>query len=928
VNIAALNGTGGAYAPRPREAPTVPGPATRLRGQLPEETTGFVGREAELTRLHALFGQARLITVTGPGGAGKTRLALHAAARAAPRFADGVCLVELAALRDPELLVPAVAAALGRSYQLERSGPPDGSRSDALLAAVGDRHLLLILDSCEHLVDACAMLAEAVIARAPRVTVLATSREPLDVSGENACPVGPLSVPEPGPVRPGDSVRPGDYRGTAVDLFVQRASAALPGFTLSRENLPDVIGLCRRLDGLPLALELAAVRLRALPLAELAGRLDHRLALLTSGHRGGRHRTLRDAISWSHHLCTPVERALWASLSVFAGPFTMSAAEQMGAGELDPGQVMSALIRLVDKSVLIRLDPADDTGQPGQYAQPTQYLMLETIREFGAEQLAARDAEDAVRNRFVRRYLAMARHFREHFLGDDQLPLLRELRREHANLTAALGYALAGQAGQHQEPPGQAGRRGQAGGPGQADPAADGVELATALSAYWNARGLVREGSHWLARAIERAPAGSMARADALLARGHLLTAGGSAADALADAARALAIADALGDQRLAAHGHLVRNAALGSAGQLTAAAEAGAEARRLLTALGDTHGLITLDLQHAHLALLNADFEAALGHVNRGLRLIGGSRERCLRASLYLFASLTLYLAGRDIESTWAATRALEAKHEARDTLGTAFALEVLGWLAAGCGREQRAAWLLGAAGPLWEQAGGRFAGAPAFARLHDEAAARSADVLGAGRFAEFAAQGAGYPLGAVVSLARSGSAAPGEGATASSGEDSPGQAGPAGPGQAGPAKLRLSSQLTAREQEIAGLVAAGLSNRQIAERLFISRRTVDAHLEHIFGKLRITSRVMLSIQLREHSAHATGDAGAPEAPEGLSGPEGPEGPGDRGCTVPQFSVAASCPRPRLPNELFSAPLLPAGQNLVAKAGAKRVEW
>jgi non-specific serine/threonine protein kinase len=879
VNIAALNGTGEAYAaPRPREPLTLPVQAARQRGQLPEETTGFIGREAELTRLHALLGQARLVTVTGPGGAGKTRLALHAAAQAAARFADGVCLVELAPLRDPGLVVPAVAAALGSRYQPDRPG------SDALLAAVGDRHLLLILDSCEHLVDACALLAEAVIARAPHVTVLATSREPLDVSGESACPVGPLPVPEPGPVRPGDSVRPGDYRGTAVDLFVQRASAAVPGFALSRENLPDVIGLCRRLDGLPLALELAAVRLRALPLAELAGRLDHRLALLTSGHRGGRHRTLREAISWSHDLCTPGEQALWARLSVFAGPFTMSAAEQMGAGELDPGQVMSALIRLVDKSVLIRIDPADDTGQPGQCAPPTQYLMLETIREFGAEQLAARDAEDAMRNRFVRRYLAMARHFRDHFLGDDQLPLLRELRREHANLTEALGYALGAQAGQHQERP------------GQADPAADGVELATALSAYWNARGLVREGSHWLGRAIGRAPAGSPARAAALLARGHLLAAEGRAADALADAAQAVAVAAALGDQRLAAHGHLVRNAALGSAGRLPAAAEAGEEARRLLTALGDTHGLITLDLQLAHLALLNGDFEAALGHVNRGLRLIGGSRERCLRASLYLFASLTLYLAGRDVESTWAATRALEAKHEARDTPGTAFALEILGWLAAGCGREQRAAWLLGAAGPLWEQAGGRFAGAPAFARLHEEAAARSADALGAGRFAEFTAQGAGYPLGVVVSLARSGSAGPGEDAAAF-----PGPAGPVEPGPAGPARLRRPSQLTAREQEIAELVAAGLSNRQIAERLFISRRTVDAHLEHIFGKLGITSRVMLSIQLREHSASAAGAADTPDTanpPDGLSDREGP---GGRGCTVPQFSVAGSCRPPAL---------------------------
>jgi predicted ATPase/DNA-binding CsgD family transcriptional regulator len=876
VNVAALNGTGEAYAaPRPREAPTVPAPATRPRGQLPEETTGFVGREAEQTRLHALLGQARLVTVTGPGGAGKTRLALHAAARAAPRFADGACLVELATLRDPGLLVPAVAAALGLPSQPDAPGQPDGSGADALLAALRGRHLLLILDSCEHLVDACALLAEAVLTRAPRVTLLATSREPLDVSGESACPVGPLPVPEPGPVRPGEAVRPGDYRGTAVDLFVQRASAAVPGFILSRENLPDVIGLCRRLDGLPLAIELAAVRLRALPLAELAGRLDHRLALLTSGHRGGRHRTLRGAISWSHDLCTRAERVLWARLSVFAGPFTMSAAEQMCAGALDPGQVMSALIRLVDKSVVIRLDLADDAGQPGQYAEPTQYVMLETIREFGAEQLAAQDAEAAARSRFVRRYLALARHFRDHFLGDDQLPLLRELRREHGNLTVALEYALGDRAGRHQRPPGPPGR------PGPGDQAADGIELATALSAYWNARGLVREGSHWLGRAIERAPAGSPARAAALLARGRLLAAGGRAADALADAAEALAIAAALGDEPLAAHAHLVRNAALGSAGPLPAAAEAGEEARRLLAALDDTHGLITLDLQLAHLALLNADIEAALGHVDRGLRLIGGSRERWLRASLYLFASLTLYLAGRDIESTWAATRALKAKHEAGDTLGTAFGLELLGWLAAGSGSEQRAAWLLGAAGRLWEQAGGRLAGAPAFARLHDEAAARSADVLGAGRFAEFAAQGAGDPLEAVVSLALNGTGGPVE--------DGPVDSGPAGPGPGGPAKLRLPSQLTAREQEIAGLVAAGLSNRQIAERLFISRRTVDAHLEHIFGKLGITSRVMLSIQLREQSADVAGAAAAPDDADVPDAPDAGEAP------VPQFSVAAA---------------------------------
>ena len=315
------------------------GQALRARGQLPVETTSFVGREAELARLSALLSRARLVTVTGPGGVGKTRLALRAAAKAAPGFADGACLAELATVAEPGLLVPAVAGVLGVA------GPARGALLDAVLAHLADRQLLLILDTCEHLIDACAMFAEAVIARAPRVTMLATSREPLDVSGENACPVAPLPVP-----RRSDAGTPA---GTAVELFIQRASAAVPGYAFTPDDLPQVIRLCRRLDGIPLAIELAAVRLRALPLAELASRLDQRLALLASGH-GARHRTLRDAIGWSYDLCTPAEQALWARLSVFGGPFTMGAAEEVCAGELGPGQVMPALIRLVDKSILVR----------------------------------------------------------------------------------------------------------------------------------------------------------------------------------------------------------------------------------------------------------------------------------------------------------------------------------------------------------------------------------------------------------------------------------------------------------------------------------------------------------------------------------------------------------------------------------------------
>jgi non-specific serine/threonine protein kinase len=776
----------------------------RRRRRLPVETTGFVGREADLARLSALLEHTRLITVTGPGGIGKTRLALRAAAAAAPRFTDGVCLVELSGLDDPALLVPAVAGALGLSGQ--------DHGADAVLAHLRDHHLLLILDTCEHLIDACAMFAEAVIARAPRVTMLATSREPLDVMGENACPVAPLPIP---PRADG-----GATTGSAVDLFVQRASAAVPGFTLAPTDLPDAIRLCRRLDGIPLAIELAAVRLRALPLAELAGRLDQRLVLLTSGHRGGRHRTLRDAISWSYELCTPAERSMWARLSVFAGPFTMSAAEDVCAGGTGDDQVMPAVIRLVDKSVLVRADPGAD--QPGQ---PTQYLMLDTIREFGAERLGDTDGGCAPQDRFIARYLAMARYFRDHFLDDDQLVRLSELRREDANVRAALEQALGDQV------------------PGESPSArkAAGIELAIALSPYWRARGLAGEGGYWLGRAAGRAPRGSLAHGRAVLERGRLLTEQGNAEEALAAASEALT----LGDDHLAAHAYLVRTAALCADGRLGAAAASGDEARRRLTPLADQAGLINLDIQLAYLALLNDDIETALGYVECGLRQLGGSRERWLHANLYLLAALTLFLAGRDIESSWTVTRALQVKQEIGDMPGIALTLEVLGWLAARAGNHQRASWLLGGADPLWERAGGRLAAMPAFERLHADAVARCDGALGGRRFADLSARGAAHPLDALIEFALNDLADPAEDPDSG-------------------AKMRLPSQLTTREREIACLVAAGLSNRQIAEKLFISRRTVDAHLEHIFGKLGITSRVMLTIQLREHSAETETDENA----------------------------------------------------------------
>ena len=441
-------------------------------GQLPAETDEFVGRTAELCQIDGLLRDARLVTLVGPGGVGKTRIAARAAAAAARRYADGICLVELSVLRDPELLPHTIARRLGLAEQAL------ASQRDALLAHLSERCLLLILDTCEHLIDAVAELVETILVAAPYVTVLTSSREPLDVDGETTFPVRPL------PVTCAETATAGD----AVELFARRATAAVPGFAVTNANRDDVIRVCQRLDGIPLAIELAAVRLRTLSLAQLAARLDHRLPLLTEETNSVsdcRHRTLRDAIGWSYDLCTDAERALWARLSVFAGAFNVAAAKEVCASvDLDREEIFETIIRLVDKSVLIHGQPPTTGGGPDE-EQPAWYRMLDTIHEFGSEMLSASGTETAIRERFITRYLAKARYFAEHLTDTDQLERFRELRREHSNLRAALKYTLDDDRYE---------RRRQ------------GAELANALYGYWHMSGLLREGRYWYRKVLDTLP--------------------------------------------------------------------------------------------------------------------------------------------------------------------------------------------------------------------------------------------------------------------------------------------------------------------------------------------------------------------------------------------------------------------------------------
>jgi predicted ATPase/DNA-binding CsgD family transcriptional regulator len=760
----------------------------RYPDELPREVTGFVGRGRELGALAGLLGAVRLVTVTGTAGVGKTRVALRAATLVGEGFADGVRFAELGELRDLDLVPHTVAACLGLPEQDARSG------TDAVVDYLSDRNALLVLDTCEHVIGGCVPLVGALLREAPGVTVLATSRQPLDMPGEHIFLLPPLPVPEPGEAEGGD----------AVELFAQRAAAAVPGFTVSAANRCDVAELCRRLDGIPLAIELAAIQLRATSLRALSGRLEHRFLMLTGGRRVAlpHQQTLRTAIQWSYDLCSPAERLLWTRLSVFAGSFSIPAAQDVCAGgSLDRGEILPALIGLVDKSVVLR--PEEDEPR---------YRLLDTIGEFGAELLAESGEQAGVRGRHVAYFTSLAEDFGHHDKDGDQLARVRELRGEHPNIRAALGYAL-----------------GAPGAPGDERLAA---RLASALRPYWEISGLLREGRHWMDKILTRFPGPSAERGRLLLTRGVLAIFQGELRDAIADLEASTELSEAAGDALACALGHTYRCLAFVFSGRHAEAAAAGATAEERLRAVGHLSGLVSLDIHLGYLHLLAGEPHLAIERCAQGLRRLDDG-ERWARSYLKVITALSLFLRGETEASAVAARDSLRMKHEVGDLTGMAYCLETLAMVAAGQGRFSRTAWLLGAADTLWERTGKRLGGTAAIEGLHQRAEGTARDGLGGKRYERLFRDGAGRELGEIVGLAT---------------------------GDADRLPPVSRGQLTGREREVAALVGESLTSAQIARRLVISRRTVDTHIASIYAKLGVSSRVQLVTWLGAQSARTPG--------------------------------------------------------------------
>ena len=803
-----------------------------LKASLPIQLSSFVGRESEIAEIVRLLTPGahggtrsalvvgahttRLLTLTGPGGIGKTRLAIEAADELERQYADGVRFVYLAPIGDPAMVPAALAGALGLIET------PRSPVLDSVRAFLHDRRMLLLIDNFEHLIPAAPFI-EDLLADAPGLAVLVTSRESLRLPGEQEFPVPPLELPCMVPLPSLEALS----KVAGVALFLQRARAVEPGFGLTHENADAVAEICCRLDGIPLAIELAATRVKALSVQDIAALLDHSLHLLTVGSRSApsRHQSLQAALDWSFSLLSPLERTLFARLAVFRGGFSLAAAEAV-CGDAEDGSadesailrcsdVLDLLANLVEKSLVVR-EHGGDRGGRGRYR------LLEVIRQFATDRLLESGVETVIRRRHLTHFLSLAEEAASELRGPRQVEWLNRLERDYDNLRAAGTWAQAE--------------------PGHEE---EGMRLVAALMWFWRLRGHPGEAHRWSAGALVNPKRGgsggrSPARAGALACAGFMAWYLGDLESAQSSFEESVAIYRELGTEGRWSLALVLQG--LGMVADIRhdepAAHEFYAESLALRRELGDPWGQAqSLDSLGAR-QLADGDLDAAHTSYVEALEIARQTGDRRLIATeLSGLASLAA-TQGNVSRAVTLYAEALPLDAELHDRWGAAGRLSALAELAARADQEAAVATapvLRGMVEGLFSAMGAR---RPSAERTPGMATARSRlgeaefeAAWSAGRGMTFQ-QGIAYTLTVAQTLA------------------APLAASPVQPQPRTPLQSVKESYggLTGREREVAALVAQGKSNHDIAVTLVLSERTVDTHVGNILSKLGFSSRTQIA--------------------------------------------------------------------------------
>jgi len=684
------------------------------RTNLPAEVTSFVGRERELTEATELIRTSRLVSLTGVGGSGKTRMAQQVGIRAAANFHHGVWFVDLAPVANPDLLPSVVARTLDVPEKAV------ATIADALAAWLRTRHLLLILDNCEHLIDACAALAASLLKTAPRLRIIATSREALNVPGEAVWRVPPLALPPESEALAVNDLLAFD----ALRLFVDRAAAVSP-FHVTQENVATVAEICRRLDGVPLAIELAAARVKILSVDQIRERLRDRFRLLTGDRRTvvARQRTLEATVDWSYDLLTETERLLLARLSIFSGGWTLEAAEEVCVGgAITDGDVLELIARLVDKS-LVMVDEVADRDR--------RYRLLETIRQYAHDRLVQMGAAATLSQAHFNYFLALARRAEPKILGSDQVAWLNLLDVERDNLRAAIDAGFS-------------------------DPARhrDLLTLATSLWWFWTKRGYLAEGRQHLERALEVAqqvPGALQARA--LVGLVHLASFQGDADGALSITARALAVAREAGDPWSEAYALAFSAVQEAERGEFARSRQLGLQARLAVDRCTPPSGIQPLGLTSrvvAYAALQAGELDEAGTTFEETIAFLREAGEVWALGIILSDLAALRVIQGRLEEAAACANEALAFCRSLRDRRGVGWCLQSLAMVDTVAGRAHSAACLYGAADALLQSLGAT--GQVTFSRVQDRYLTLSRDAIGDTAFQQAYDTGLAMPISRIM--------------------------------------------------------------------------------------------------------------------------------------------------------------------------------